>query len=429
MKRILSVFLAFGMLLSLAACASGSPAPGKSGSDVVATLLTPEVPSPEPDKTYTPPATLTQQQTAVAWQLFAAAAEKAQGKNVLVSPLSIQLALLMTAGGAKGKTLEEMQAVFCKDASLEAVNAYYRNYLAGLDSKFYTLHIANSIWFRSDEYAITIEPAFLESCARNYNAQAYKAPFDSQTLSDVNNWVKENTHGMIPKILDKIEPENVMFLINALAFEAQWLEPYNEYQLQPGKFTCLNGETQEVTYMASRENTYLESDQVTGFKKPYMGGDYYFVGLLPKEGVDIYDYIATLTPQALEATLSVPVKGKVDVWLPKFATEYSLSLNKILQELGMPTAFDGALADFSGMGSSQMGNIYISQVLHKTFIQVGEAGTKAGAATVVVMDAECAAPIEPEIIHKVTLDRPFVYMIVDRNNQPLFIGVMTEISK
>ena len=143
--------------------------------------------------------------------------------NSLISPLSVMLALAMTANGADKETLTQMQKVLGKDIPLDQLNEYLYSYVKNLPSERKSkLSIANSIWFRDDANYLTVEKDFLQKNADYYNAAAYKSAFDSQTLKDINNWVKSKTDGMIDKILDNIAKDAVMYLINAVVFYARW---------------------------------------------------------------------------------------------------------------------------------------------------------------------------------------------------------------
>lgn len=350
---------------------------------------------------------------------------KSKDENVLISPLSIQLALAMTANGAAGKTKAEMEALLGGDIKLEALNEYLYTYVNSLPSgEKCKLQIANSIWFRDNENRLQVEQDFLQRNADYYGAHAYKTPFDEQTLKDINSWVEDHTDGMIDKILDRIDDDAVMYLINALVFDARWQNVYDKSAIYKGTFTNIKGEEVSVEMMHSEEMTYLQDSLATGFMKPYQDGKYSFAAMLPNEGVDIYDYISGLTSEGLLETLNKAQSGTVIATLPKFSYEYELSMNDTLKKLGMPTAFDGMSADFSRMAHSSRGNIYIGDVLHKTFIAVDELGTKAGAVTKVEMRDECALVTE----WVVTLDRPFVYMIIDNEtNLPVFIGTVVDI--
>ena len=175
--------------------------------------------------------------------------------------------------------------------------------------------------------------------------------------------------------------------------------------------------------MNSMESVYLENEDVTGFMKPYKDEKYSFVALLPKDEEGVDEFISGMTGETLQELFKGQKSASVEVVIPKFSYEYSISMNEMLKDLGMPTAFNTSLADFSKMGSSSLGNIYIGDVAHKTFITVDENGTKAGAVTKVEMKAESAV----EFNYRVTLNRPFVYMIVDNeNNLPIFMGMVMD---
>ena len=349
----------------------------------------------------------------------------AGGKNTLISPLSVLCALAMTTNGAKGETREQMEATL--GMSAEELNLYLYSYMNSLPTgEKYKLSLANSIWFRDDE-RFTVNEDFLQINADYYGAGAYKAPFDKSTKKDINNWVKENTDGMIPEVLDEIPPEAVMYLVNALAFEAEWSDIYEKKQVRDGTFTKEDGTKQSAEFMYSEEHRYLEDEKATGFMKYYRGSKYAFVALLPNEGVTVTEYLISIDGEALSALLSAPKGNSVQAAIPKFETEYSTEMSEILKSMGMSLAFDEDNADFSGLGSSSAGNIYINRVIHKTFISVAEKGTKAGATTVIEVPNKSAAPDE---IKRVYLDRPFVYMLVDcENNIPFFIGTMMDIEK
>ncbi|MBQ7769444.1 MAG: serpin family protein [Oscillospiraceae bacterium] len=412
---ILSIMLICSMAVNLTGCATkvqavdlmeglkANPVTGKSVDDAFA-----------------------QSQMRLAVELFQSSVLESKGENVLISPLSIQLALAMTANGADGDTKAEMEALLGGEISLEDLNEYLYSYVNNLPSaEKYKFQIANSIWFRDDEGRLQVEQDFLQKNANYYGAQAYKAAFDDQTLKDINNWVKDYTDGMIDSILDQIDEDAVMYLINALVFDAEWQRVYDKSDVYKGKFTNIGGTEKQVDMMHSEETVYLQDENATGFMKPYSGSKYNFAVLLPNEGVDIYEYIAGLTGEELMETISTPQLGMVMATLPKFSYEYDLTMNDVLKELGMPSAFSGSTADFSKMAHSSRGNIYIGDVLHKTFISVDELGTKAGAVTKVQMNDE-SAPMSEWVV---TLNRPFVYMIIDNEtNLPVFIGTVMDVT-
>ncbi len=343
-------------------------------------------------------------------------------ENTLISPLSVLLALGMTANGSSGETLTQLEAALGMPSEKlnESLYAYVQSLSAGADNQ---LHGANSIWFRQQE-GLTVEPAFLQANAAWYGAEIYAAAFDQSTCSAINDWVRSNTGGLIGQILDQFPDGAMLCLINALAFEAQWETPYESNQIQTGTFTTETGETRLVRTLRSEEAYYLEDGGAVGVVKPYAGGDYAFAALLPEEVVSLADYVASLTGQRLLEILDNTQKETVHAVIPAFEAEYTADLKQALQAMGVTDAFDSSLADLSAMGSSTGGNLYISSVLHKTYLSLDESGTKAGAATTVVVE-ESAALAAPKTV---CLDRPFVYMIVDcQHNLPVFLGVVTDL--
>ena len=353
------------------------------------------------------------------------------GENTLVSPLSVLLALSMTANGAQGETLAQMEKVLGMSAG--DLNEFAYTYLKSLpkDTKFYgALDIANSIWFTADP-GFHVNKEFLQLNADYYNADIYSAAFNDKTLKDINNWVKDKTKGMIPSILDQIAPDAIMYLVNALAFDAEWMDIYKEEQIRNDPFTTAAGEQKKVPFMYRRERVYLEDDKAAGFIKYYKGQKYAFAALLPNEGITPAEYLNSLTGEHLSNMLANPEYCEVITALPKFKTEYSVEMSDILKNMGMQLAFDEKNADFLKMGTRDVEDyvIYISRVLHKTFIEVDEKGTKAGAATVVEMQ-DGTAMLDPVKPKEVYLDRPFIYMLIDcEANIPLFIGVMNDPEK
>ena len=346
-----------------------------------------------------------------------AAQSETEAENLLVSPLSISAALAMTANGAKNETLTEMEKVLGDTLTIEQLNKYYYDWYSKLtDTEKASLQQANSVWIRN---GFEVEPAFLQTTADYYKAEAFEAPFDDTTLNDINGWVNTHTKEMIPEILDEISPNAMMYLINALAFEAEWETTYADSAVSVKPFRSYDGSSKNVTMMQSKENCYLEDKYATGFIKPYAEG-YSFAAILPKESesVTVGDYIGMLDTKTLKNLLDTRKKAEVTAAIPKFTFDYKIdNMKDMLSDMGMPTAFDDSRADFSGMDPHN--SLYISRVIHKTHIAVDEKGTKAAAATVVEMEKQ-AAVIDA---HSVILDRPFIFMILDNNTQlPIFIG-------
>ena len=346
--------------------------------------------------------------------------EMEDGENVLLSPLSILCALSMTANGARGETLAQMEQVL--GMPVESLNAYLLACRKALpDEKKCRVSLANSIWFRDDD-SLTVEKDFLQTNAAWYEADLYQLPFNSAACKAINDWVRKKTGGMIPEILQEISPDAAMYLINALSFEAEWQTIYQEASIRDGVFTTEDGQQQTVPMMYSKEYRYLETGTATGFLKYYDGKNCAFAALLPKEGITLGSCMDSLTGEQLHDLLASPESVEVWAGIPKFESTYETNLCDTLEALGMTDAFDGQLADFSGIGSSTEGNLTISQVLHKARIAVDEKGTKAGAATAVV-EEPAEAPSDPK---EVLLNRPFLYLLIDCREQfPVFIGTIT----
>lgn len=428
MKKLIAILLIGTLTISLFGCGQNGAFTSKT-TNLMDNIEKQEVDTLKVDETK-----MANIMTDFAVRLFQHSIE--EGKNTLISPLSVISALAMTANGADGDTLAQMEEVF--GLPIEEMNAYMYEYLQQLSAagteenankgllggesdnqEGGTLKLANAIWLKDDE-SFAPKEDFLQTNANYYNADLFQEAFDQGTLHNINNWVAEKTDEMIPKIVDEISPESVMYLVNALAFEAEWDNIYLETQVHDSTFTKEDGEVEDIELMYSSEYTYLEDEDASGFIKYYKGGKYAFATLLPKEGMKVSDYVATLTGEKLHSILSNPVDTVVDVSIPKFETEYGTELKTALQTMGMTDAFDVNQANFSNVGESAYGNLYISSVLHKTKISVAEKGTKAGAATVV--EVRCGAAFVEEI-KTVILDRPFVYMLIDcETDTPFFIG-------
>ena len=411
MKKQIALLLAFAMLLGLTAC-------GRAEAADLMLNVTARAVDVQPDMDAGASAAAD-----FGVQLFQTSLE--EGKNTLISPLSVLYALAMTANGADGNTLAQMEDVLGMDCdNLKSFMLAYMDLLPA--AKDYKLSLANSIWFKDDP-AFTVDQSFLQTNADYHGADIYKAAFDEITRNDINNWVKQHTDGMIPEIIDDIPEEAIMYLVNALAFEARWEEVYDEFQIREGRFTTEDGTRQNVDLMHSEESAWLEDDKATGFIKYYQDRRYAFVALLPHEGVSVAEYVESLTGEGLLALLSNPENTTVFAAIPRFELEYETEMSEVLREMGMPDAFDQQKANLSRLGvhNGDGINIYINRVLHKTCISVAEQGTKAGAATAVEIVADGAIIMEE--IKEVILDRPFVYMLIDcETNLPFFMGTMMD---
>lgn len=341
------------------------------------------------------------------------------GKTTLVSPLSVLTALALVQNGAEGETLAQLERAL-GGLDRDALNKYMRAYCDFLSAGD-ELKIANSVWTDS---SVEAKQAFLQKAVDSYSAQIFSAPLSSKkAVSSINSWVKKNTDGMIPKIIENADRDAVMMLVNAVAFEAKWETPYTNDDIEKLEFNSYSGKSKKTEFMCSTESVYLSDSDAVGFMKPYKNGRFAFAALLPDEDVSIDDYIASLSGEKLMKIFSSAKKNEeVDVKMPKFKAEYSTQLIDTLKKMGIEDAFDRKSANFSSLIDKNDG-AYIGTVMHKTFIEVDQEGTRAAAATLVGISKMSMPAINP-----VCLNRPFVYMIVDtETNLPLFIGVQTEI--
>ncbi len=349
-----------------------------------------------------------------------------EGENALLSPLSALACLGMITGGADGETLAQLEEALGMDEETltKSLYAYISGLYTGKNCKF---QMANSIWTKDSDGRFHVNEDFLQKNADWYGAEIYRAPFDGGTLSDVNNWVKKNTDGMIKKMLDELDPDTVMLLINTLVFDAKWQDEYEKQQIADYTFTAYDGTEKKVSMMNSGESVYLELDGAIGFAKNYEGGKYSFVGLLPEEEKDIYEFARNIDGEDFLEMWDNQSRRTVNVRIPEFSYDDDFSLNETLQAMGVADLFDVGAADLSRLGSYEDGNLYCSAVKQKTHIEVNRNGTKAAAVTWGEIKCGSAAPMDPINIY---LDRPFVYAIVDNaTGLPMFVGVVVNVTK
>ncbi len=374
-------------------------------------------------------------------KLLQKVAERADSNaNYMISPTSIQMALAMAANGADNNTKTELERLLCGEIyeegdivkcgtlemHIEDLNLYLNAYVKQLaDSEDVIFENANAVWMHNNKERLSVKEDFLKRIS-GFSAECFEAPFDESTVTDINNWVNYHTREMIPTLLDEISEDVVMYLINAIAFEGEWEEQFEEYQVDNAfVFHCADKTEQTVTGMRSEEDVYLESDCAKGFVKYYKGGKFGFAALLPQEGMTPEEYIRGLSAEDFMKLFKGKTYDTVNVEIPKFSSDYDMELSEVLEALGVKEAFTPN-ADFSQMADTGTGLLYINRVLHKTHIEVDEKGTKAAAVTAVEMKANsCEEPREPKTV---ILDRPFVYAIMDmETNLPIFIGVQNSV--
>jgi len=348
--------------------------------------------------------------------------------NLFYSPFSISLAMAMTYAGARGETEEQMaetlQFLLSQEKLHPAFNALdlllaSRGESAeGTDDKGFRLNIVNAIWGQKD-YDFLAE--FLDVLAENYGAglrllDFINAPEESRIT--INDWVSEQTEGRIKDLIPQgaIDALTRLVLTNAIYFNAAWLNPFEENLTDDAAFHLLGGGEVTVPMMRQTESFgYAEGEGYQAVELLYDGGELSMVILLPEMG-QFEAFEDSLDSDYVDSILSGVDYGQVALTMPKFEFESEFGLVDTLDNMGMPAAFS-AQADFSGMNGTR--DLAITDILHKAFVSVDEAGTEAAAATAVII-GETAMPGEPV---EVTVDRPFVFLIRDiKTDSILFIG-------
>jgi serpin B len=340
-------------------------------------------------------------------------------KNIMISPLSVSLALAMTYNGSDGTTKEAMEeTLHLTGLSVDDINESYKNLveaMVNLDPKV-KLEIANSIWYRRD---FDVEQEFLDVNQAYFDAEVSALDFGlPESLTTINNWVAENTNDKIKKILNQIDPLDVMFLINAIYFNGLWTYQFDPDMTDDGPFYMIDGSGEEVPFMKMEADVmYHYNDLFEAIELPYGKGDYSMIVVLPAEGKTTKQVIAQLNPENWESWLGqFYLRQGLEIHLPKFRFEYEKGLKEVLSMLGMSVAFSPVEADFSKINS--LHRLFISRVKHKTFIEVDEEGTEAAAVTAVAITLTSIQP--PNIFQA---NRPFVFIIKENtSNAILFAG-------
>ena len=344
------------------------------------------------------------------------AKETSGGNNgsVLVSPDSIETALAMLENGAAGNTLNEMGSVLGGGMDREA----FCSYLAGMNDRLersdkIIFQQSNSIWARKG--LMDVSERFLQQNKDYFDSQFYVAPFSTETVSDINNWVYNNTRNMIRNILDRLTDDDRMVLINTIAFEGKWAVPFES--VTDETFTNAEGAAENASMLKELGScNYFSLNGAKCFERRYKGGEISFVGILPPEGTTADAFVRGMSGSDFRSAWKKRKMEHVDLTMPEFKYDYGTELQDVLKDMGMEEAFSAA-ADFSAMGEP---SVMVDRVIHKTHIELDRNGTKAAAATAVVAK-ESSAYMESPI--EIRMDRPFVYALVDNETGiPLFIG-------
>ncbi len=361
--------------------------------------------------------------TEFGFNLFNEIWETEQNQNIFISPFSVSVALAMTLNGASGETELAMTDTLRLNAlSSDVVNSSFyqlQNTLQTSDPKV-TLTIANSLWGRE---GFQFKTDFLQRNKLYFNADTSILDFlNPSTLQTINQWVNENTNSKIPKILDEIEPNAVLFLINAIYFKGSWQTEFDPSDTRDGPFHLVDGSTKQVPMM-SRTGQYpvCYGDGFQAINLPYGEGQMGMFIFLPNKNLN--SFVDSINTERWDNWMEQFREREVKISTPKFKLEYGTKvLNDVLTSLGMGVAFDEDNADFSRMADLDVvgGNLYITKVAHKTFIEVNEEGTEAAAATSVGVGIKSLPP-------RFIVDRPFFFAIRDNETGTvLFMGTVVE---
>lgn len=344
--------------------------------------------------------------------------------NPVLSPVSAYLAMGMAGLGAGGKTRLEFERVL--DGDMLCIPDYMMKNFPGEEAGM-QISLANSAWL-SDE--LEVKDSWLNYLSSQYLAQAFKGNLSSEACMDsVNAWILEQTYGLIPAFLEEpLSADAGLALFNTIYFKGNWQAPFEANSTREREFTTSGGETVLVDMMQKYHCSldYVHTETMDGVMLPYESGNLVFVALKPTAGQSVREMYGEITFEDLEILLQGKERILVNLQLPKFKITFDKELNDSLIGMGLEQAFDGGMADFSGIGTMPEGkNFYISLVRQKAVICVDEEGTEAAAATEVEM-REAAAELAEEPLN-VFFCEPFLYMIMDtETNVPLFMGIMDD---
>ena len=362
-------------------------------------------------------------------KLFNALASEETGKNMMISPLSISIAMAMVTNGATGESLDEMKEVLgFGEMELGSVNEQFMQLIASLveADKDLVLEIANSVWM-DDVFAPDVKQDFVDVLTNFYDAAFFTEDFqDEATVGRINSWVSEKTHEKIDKVINEIGPNTIMYLINAIYFKAAWTTSFDKDSTYEGTFMLSDGSEGKADYMGfsydqeepefySYSADWSDENGYSVVRIPYGRGVFAFYGIVPgySNKTNIDKFIEEIAENGFDSYISQLEERSFPVQLPKFKFAYEKSLVDVFKGLGMEKAFvDGALMNIAGEPHAP----FISDIYHKTFIEVNEEGTEAAAVTVV----EVGDNAMPSGFYA---NRPFVFVIRDdRTGSILFVG-------
>ena len=321
------------------------------------------------------------------------------GNNVIISPLSIYQVLSLLSNGAKESTLSEMLSVL-GSSSLDELNDINYKILSKISS-FSTIDIANAVMTR-------FKP--LENFCSV--ADKYLAPMESlESVEQINEWCKEKTHGKIEKIIEQLSPETIMILLNAVYFKGEWINQFDKYFTKKLPFYNLSKNEIKVDTMLQIDHfRYFSNKEIQAIELPFQKDFMSAIIILPSEKIEINSFIKNNLAKKnyLTDIINKLDYAKVHLELPKFEVTFEETLNHVIKKLGMKKIFNSLEADLSGLYNRK--GLFVSKVIHKTYLKVNEEGTEAAAVTLVEVD-EASMAGEEEIIHEMKVNRPFLFLL------------------
>ena len=347
-------------------------------------------------------------------------------KNVMISPMSVSLALAMVYNGTDGNTKTQMENMLHKSGlTSDDINQNYKDMVAALishDPKV-ELSISNAIFYRN---TFNVKNDFITTNQNYYQAEVAGLDFikTTETLNTVNGWVNTKTKGKIDKIIDQVNPQDIMYLLNAIYFNGEWKYQFDSKTTNNQTFTKADNQVVQVPMMTIENPfNYYRNPSFQMLEMPYGSGKYSMLIILPVSGKSTDDVVALLTSDSMNDWISSLTEQKKKVYLPKFEFKFDQSLVVILKSLGMIDAFDEQKANLSGI--SEDAKLLISEVMHKTYIKVDERGTEAAAVTGITVGTTSIGPD-----NSFRVDHPFVFAIREKDTQAiLFIGKVMDPSQ
>ena len=362
---------------------------------------------------------------AFTFDLLRAVRKHSTDANVFISPLSVSMALNMTLNGAVGATADEMRTALRESGySTADINAYSRELREALlraDPKT-TIGIANSIWYRQ---GATVKAPFIEANRTYYDAEVQAINFSAPSATaTINGWCAQKTNNRIKEIVKQVDPTTFMYLINAVYFKGAWTTRFEKKNTRSMIFRRADGSTQKVQMMNLMDTFRYASSNVCDYlEMDYGNHAFSMVIMLPKDGKTTQDVIATMDGKKWADAIQSLTLKEIHVLLPRFKAECEYPMHEhILPDMGMKLPFNPLLADLSGIADiGAFGRLFISSVIHKTFVQVDEEGTEAAAVTSI----DIVGSNESSFF---IVDRPFLFVIREKSTGViLFIGEIGEI--